>query len=43
VLYVVVGWVRPEDTPERLAVIERVNSDEDAAVAAPVPGAVGAP
>ncbi len=29
VLYVVVGFVRPEDTEERVAVIERVNSDGD--------------
>ncbi|MFI6037453.1 sodium:solute symporter family protein [Streptomyces sp. NPDC051315] len=42
VLYVLIGFVRPEDTPERLAIIERINSDDDgdssgAAAAVPAP------
>lgn len=44
VLYVVVGFVRPEDTEERVAVIERVNSDGDeggAGVALPAPAGEG--
>ncbi|MET9148916.1 MULTISPECIES: sodium:solute symporter family protein [unclassified Streptomyces] len=44
VLYVVIGYVRPEDTPERLAVIERVNTDGDGdgASSAAVPAPAGA-
>jgi hypothetical protein len=39
VLYVLVGYLKPEDTPERLAVIERINTDGDGATAAvPAPG-----
>lgn len=42
VLYIVIGFVKPEDMPERLAVIERVNTDDDsAAVAVPAPAAAG--
>ncbi|MFJ3040958.1 sodium:solute symporter family protein [Streptomyces tendae] len=42
VLYVLVGYLKPEDTPERLAIIERVNTDGDgdasgAAAAIPTP------
>ncbi|CAM5692343.1 Na+:solute symporter OS=Streptomyces tendae OX=1932 GN=GUR47_27125 PE=3 SV=1 [Streptomyces tendae] len=42
VLYIVVGFLKPEDTPERLAIIERVNTDGDdghsgAAAAVPAP------
>ncbi|MBF8174070.1 sodium:solute symporter family protein [Streptomyces olivaceus] len=42
VLYIAVGYLRPEDTPERLAIIERVNTDGDddatgAAAAVPTP------
>ncbi|CAM5361352.1 Na+:solute symporter [Streptomyces violaceorubidus] len=29
ILYVLVGYLKPEDTPERLAIIERVNTDGD--------------
>ncbi len=39
VLYVVIGFIKPEDTPERDAVIERINTDGDdseAAAALPV-------
>jgi hypothetical protein len=48
VLYIVVGYIRPEDTPERLAIIEQVNTDGDgpsssaAAVAVPAPAPAGA-
>lgn len=41
VLYVLVGFVKPEDTPERDALIERINTDGDdsgsAAAAVPAP------
>ena len=41
VLYILIGFLRPEDTPERLAVIETVNTDGDdgasAAARVPVP------
>ncbi|MET9118337.1 MULTISPECIES: sodium:solute symporter family protein [Streptomyces] len=46
VLYVLVGYLKPEDTPERLAVIERINGDDEGAQAAvpeprdPVPAPV---
>ncbi|MYQ45366.1 Na+:solute symporter [Streptomyces sp. SID4985] len=40
VLYIVIGLIKPEDTPERLAVIERINTDGDGAEAAvPTPAA----
>ncbi len=38
VLYIVIGLVRPEDTPERDAIIEQLNTDDDGATAA-VPAA----
>lgn len=40
VLYILVGFLKPEDTPERLAIIETVNTDGDgsASAAAPLPG-----
>ncbi|MEE1769700.1 Na+:solute symporter [Streptomyces sp. JV185] len=44
VLYIVIGFIRPEDTPERDAVIERINSDGDgdgAAAGATVPAQAG--
>jgi uncharacterized sodium:solute symporter family permease YidK len=41
VLYVVIGYVKPEETPERLAVIEKVNTDGDAVAAVPVPASAG--
>jgi hypothetical protein len=34
VLYIAIGFVRPEDTPGRLAIIEKINSDDDAAAVA---------
>ncbi|MFJ4784484.1 sodium:solute symporter family protein [Streptomyces sp. NPDC088794] len=38
VLYILVGYLKPEDTPERLAVIETINTDDDStAVAVPAP------
>ncbi|MEU6604933.1 sodium:solute symporter family protein [Streptomyces shenzhenensis] len=49
VLYILIGYLKPEDTPERLAIIERINTDDDSAAravpAAAQPGdnAVGAP
>jgi hypothetical protein len=49
VLYILIGYLKPEDTPERDALIERINTDDDGSTgAAPVPapaepqdGAVG--
>jgi Na+/proline symporter len=42
VLYIVIGFAKPEDTPERLAIIERVNTDGgDSAGAAAVPAPAG--
>ncbi|MFC8148037.1 Na+:solute symporter, partial [Streptomyces paradoxus] len=45
VLYIVIGYLKPEDTPERMAIIERVNTDDDgdvsgatAAIPTPAPG-----
>jgi Na+/proline symporter len=47
VLYIVIGYVRPEDTPERDAIIEKLNTDDDgpgrAGAAATVPRPAGAP
>ncbi|MCI3241198.1 sodium:solute symporter family protein [Streptomyces spinosisporus] len=38
VLYILVGYLKPEDTPDRLVVIEKINTDDDsAAVAVPAP------
>ncbi|MFE3856673.1 sodium:solute symporter family protein [Streptomyces griseorubiginosus] len=41
VLYILVGFIKPEDTPERLAIIEKINTDGDgegaAAAAVPTP------
>jgi uncharacterized sodium:solute symporter family permease YidK len=38
ILYILVGFLKPEDTPERLAVIETINTDDDStAVAVPAP------
>ncbi|MEU5058200.1 MULTISPECIES: sodium:solute symporter family protein [Streptomyces] len=38
VLYILIGYVKPEDTPERDALIERINTDDDgSAGAAAVP------
>lgn len=47
VLYVAIGYLKPEDTPERDAVLEKINNDDDgsdalaAVVAVPAPGAPG--
>jgi Na+/proline symporter len=37
VLYVVIGWIKPEDTPERDALLARINSDGGGAAAVPGP------
>ncbi len=46
VLYILIGFVKPEDTPERDAVLARINSDGDgdgpvAGAAVPAPAAAG--
>ncbi|MFC9931481.1 sodium:solute symporter family protein [Streptomyces sp. NPDC127190] len=42
VLYIAIGYLKPEDTPERLALIERINTDVDAGQAgAAVPAGTG--
>jgi hypothetical protein len=41
VLYILVGYIRPEDTPERLAIIEKINTDDDGAASAAVPTPAG--
>ncbi len=41
VLYILIGYIKPEDTPERLAIIERINTDGDGAAAAAVPTPAG--
>jgi Na+/proline symporter len=43
VLYVLIGYLKPEDTPERLLVIEKVNTDGDAAAVAVPVAPAGAP
>jgi Na+/proline symporter len=40
VLYIVIGFVKPEDTPKRVAIIDRINTDGDSAAAA-VPAPAG--
>jgi hypothetical protein len=42
VLYILIGYVKPEDTPERDAIIEKINNDDDgsASVTIPAPAAV---
>ncbi|MGV9276867.1 sodium:solute symporter family protein [Streptomyces griseosporeus] len=41
VLYILIGYLKPEDTPERIALIERINGDDATAAAIPAPaGAV---
>ncbi|MBO1337140.1 sodium:solute symporter family protein [Streptomyces sp. VRA16 Mangrove soil] len=45
VLYIAIGFIKPEDTPERDALIERINTDDDGpgtAGAAAVPSPAGA-
>jgi Na+/proline symporter len=43
VLYILIGFIKPEDTPERLAIIEKINTDGDGdgAAAAAIPTPVG--
>ncbi|MEV8595198.1 sodium:solute symporter family protein [Streptomyces sp. NPDC052012] len=42
-LYVLIGYAKPEDTPERLAIIETVNTDGDSgSAAAAIPAQPGA-
>lgn len=37
-LYIAIGYLKPEDTAGRLAIIEKINTDDDsAAVAVPAP------
>ena len=43
VLYIVIGYIKPEDTPERDALIEKINTDDDGSTgAAAVPAPAGA-
>ena len=41
VLYILIGFLKPEDTPERDAIIEKINTDGDDAAAAAVPVPAG--
>ncbi|MFF9277762.1 sodium:solute symporter family protein [Streptomyces griseosporeus] len=41
VLYILIGYLKPEDTPERIALIERINGGDDATAAA-IPAPAGA-
>ncbi|NUS26204.1 MAG: Na+:solute symporter, partial [Streptomyces sp.] len=41
VLYILIGFLKPEDTPERLAIIEKINTDGDGAAAAAIPTPAG--
>jgi Na+/proline symporter len=41
VLYILVGFLKPEDTPERLAIIETINTDGGGSAAAAVPAPAG--
>ncbi|MEV6007513.1 sodium:solute symporter family protein [Streptomyces sp. NPDC051976] len=47
VLYIVIGWIKPEDTPERDALLAKINSDDDGSAGAealiPEPAAESAP
>jgi hypothetical protein len=47
VLYIVIGWIKPEDTPERDALLAKINSDDDGSAGAeallPEPAAEAAP
>ncbi|MEB8342607.1 sodium:solute symporter family protein [Streptomyces endophyticus] len=43
VLYILIGYIKPEDTPERDAIIARINSDDDGAAAAAVPTPISSP
>jgi uncharacterized sodium:solute symporter family permease YidK len=37
VLYILIGFLKPEDTPERDAIIEKINTDDDGTGAAAIP------
>ncbi|RFU86040.1 Na+:solute symporter [Streptomyces triticagri] len=42
ILYIAIGWIKPENTPERDALIETLNTDDDSAgVAVPAPAKAG--
>ncbi|MEI5008346.1 sodium:solute symporter family protein [Streptomyces sp. PmtA] len=41
VVYVLVGFLKPEDTPERDLVLARINGDDDSAAVAAVPAPAG--
>jgi Na+/proline symporter len=43
VLYIVIGFIKPEDTPERDAIIEQINSDGDGPMAGATVPAQGGP
>jgi Na+/proline symporter len=43
VLYILIGLLKPEDTPERDAIIEMINTDDDGSAAAAIPAPAGAP
>jgi Na+/proline symporter len=47
VLYIVIGWIKPEDTPERDALLARINSDDGgpgpASVSLPEPSSEPSP
>ncbi|MFD6751156.1 Na+:solute symporter, partial [Streptomyces anthocyanicus] len=43
VLYILIGIVKPEDTPERDAIIEKINTDDDGTTAAAVAAPAEAP
>jgi Na+/proline symporter len=46
-LYIVIGWIKPEDTPERDALLAKINSDDDGSAGAsallPEPASEAAP
>lgn len=41
VLYILIGYVKPEDTPERDALIAKINSDDGGSAAAAIPTPAG--
>ncbi|MFE6285800.1 sodium:solute symporter family protein [Streptomyces sp. NPDC057877] len=43
ILYILIGFIKPEDTPERLAIIERINTDGDDSASAAIPAPAAAP
>jgi hypothetical protein len=42
VLYILIGYVKPEDSPERDALIEKINNDDPGSTAAAVPAPAAA-